>query len=148
MGRDINFENLNSSSEGGFYVNTGSNPRVVTGNRLLVNIFEITFMTSVNQSLLSDGYGGNGLYTISLGFDPNDIQSISAVIQIACDNTVSSMKVDQANFGSEVPLTERISSASIQSITKNLDIVEATIKIVPEEYETIFRDNLLVVFPL
>ena len=147
MGKDINFENLNSSSEGGFYINIGTNPKVVTGNRLLANIFEVTFMTNMNQSLMSFGYGGDGLYTINLGYDPNDLQSLGAIIQIANDNTVATMLQDQAQFGLEVPAIERIVSASVDSVTKELDLVTAKIKLVPEEYETIYQDNLLVVFP-
>lgn len=147
MGKDINFTNILDSPEG-FEISMGQNPLAATGNKLLANIFEVTFMTNISQSLLSNGYGGDGVETISMAFNPNDIESMSALIKIAVDNTVSVMKNDQDQYGTKIPATERIVSAEIIKVEKVSDRVYATIKITPEEYENISSDNLLVVFPL
>ena len=146
MGQDISFINIITGS--GFSTNIGINPKAVTGNQLLANIFEITFMTNITDSLLSNGHGGNAINTISKGYNTNDLQSLSAMVKIAIDETVSVMTEDQDKYGSLIPNTEKLQSASLQTITKVSDQVSITIKIIPEEYEVQTVDSLLVVLPL
>ena len=132
MSKDIAFINVGTGS--GFHTETGVYPTSVSGNALLANIFELTFMTDLNMSLMSFGYGGDSTQTIKLAYDSNDMQSISAMIKIAIDNTVLIMVSDQ-NANPGIPDTELIQSASLVSISKNTDVVSTVISIVPVAYE-------------
>lgn len=130
---DINFTNIRTG-DGDFFVRIDDIPTIAVGNKVLANIFEITFMTNTNDSLMSYGYGGDGVGTVSNSYDPNDLQSIAAAIKVACDNTVDAMKVDQA-YDSNTPATEKIVSARVVNVTKNSDAVLVSIDIIPEEYD-------------
>ena len=130
---DIAFSNV--MLNGVFSVNIGANPISVSGNALVANIFEITFMTNLNDSLMSFGYGGDGVNTIKMAYDSNDPQSIAAMVKIAMDNTVSAMIADQAANPKDIPTTEQIDSASLVSITKVDDQVRVIMKIIPVEWE-------------
>lgn len=129
---DINFDNITINGE--YSVSIGSNPAIAQGNRLVANIFEITLMTNINDSLLSNGYGGNGVVAIKTGFDPNDLQSIASMVKVACDNAVMMMKADQTNI-TNIPKIEKISSAYVIEVNKIRDKVAICINIIPEEYE-------------
>jgi hypothetical protein len=92
----------------GFQVTIGDNPQEVIGNRLLLNIFEITFLTT-KRSFVYDGeaikdpYGGDAEQTIGRQSVLADPQSISAAIIIAINETVKNMKLDET---ASSPLTE------------------------------------------
>lgn len=126
---DINFDNVVLDQE--YSVSIGDNPTMAQGNKLLANIFEITFMTSLNDSLLSYGYGADGVGVIRTGFNPNDLQSIASMVKVASDNTVLMMKADQNNISK----TEKIVSAYVDNVNKVQDNVSVNIRIIPEEYE-------------
>ena len=140
---DINFTNI-KTGDGDFFVRIDDIPTIATGNKVLANIFEITFMTNTNDSLMSYGYGGDGIGTVSNSYDPNDLQSIAAAIKVACDNTVDAMKIDQS-YDPNIPPTEKIVSARVINVTKNSDAVLVSMDIVPEEYDggTIARPIIL-----
>ena len=146
MGKDIQFKNNITSQD--FSVSIGIDPVRVSGNRLLANIFEITFLTNINEALLSNGFGGNGINTVGIGYDTNDLQSLSALIKISIDNTVAVMLPDQAQYGNLIDPTEKLVSANIESVTKEEDRVFVRIRIVPEQYDTPGDENLMVALPL
>ena len=146
MGKDINFTNRIDSE--GFRTEIGVDPTMASGNKLLANIFEITFLTNINESLLANGYGGNGINTLGVTINNNDIQSISAMIKIAIDNTVAVMIPDQSQYGDLIDPTERIVSADIKSIEKISENVSVDINIVPEQYEAASEGTLFVSLPL
>lgn len=141
---DMDF--VNNTTDNDFDILISENPLGVTGNKLLANIFEITFLTNSSDAVLSNGYGGNGLNIIGNNYNSNDTQSTSALIKIALDNTVRSMREDQDETLS--PATELIESAEIISIIQDGDKVDVSIKIIPVEYESASFDNLNVVIPL
>ena len=109
---DINF--VNNISQEDFDITITENPLSATGNKLLANIFEITFLTDTSDTALSNGYGGNGLNIIGSNYNSNDTQSTSALVKIALDNTVRAMREDQDETLS--PATELLESAEIISI--------------------------------
>jgi DNA-dependent RNA polymerase auxiliary subunit epsilon len=130
---DIEYKNVIDQT-GDFYVEIEENPMSVSGNRLVADIFEMTFMTSLNDSLLSYGYGANGINIVKTGYDPNDTQSIASMMKMACDNTVLIMKADQAT-DQRTPSIEKVSAAYVDEVNKQQDRVYVKIRIVPEEYE-------------
>ena len=145
MGKDINF--INKKTVDGFLIEIGSNPSSATGNRLMANIFEITYATSINSSLLSNGYGGDGNNLMS-SVNREDFESASAVAKIASDNTVAAMKADQDKYGELIPDTEKIKRADIKDINQVGDRVFVTINLVPEAYDNPSNRNILSVIPL
>lgn len=133
---DIDF--ITDLSTGEFHITLGDNPGSVTGNRALVNRFEITFMTKTKvflegNTFVVDPYGGNAEKFINRPHVLNDLQSISAALVTAMDQTVQSMKGDEP-VG--IPDTERINSAELVSVDVISGVVTATIKINPVETET------------
>lgn len=129
---DIHFTNI--INDGGFEVNIDDMPPIAKGNQLIANMFEVTFLTNLNTSLMSFGYGGNGVDIISRSYDPNDTQSIAAAVKVACDNTVIVMQADQY-ADPAIPSTEKIVSAKVVSINKDRDRVSVSINIVPEQMD-------------
>jgi len=121
----------------GFQVTIGDNPQEVIGNRLLLNIFEITSLTT-KRSFVYDGeaikdpYGGDAEQTIGRQSVLADPQSISAAIIIAINETVKNMKLDET---ASTPLTERIDKAELLSLDIVDDIVTAQIQVFPVETE-------------
>jgi hypothetical protein len=121
----------------GFQVTIGDNPQEVTGNRLLLNIFEITFLTKkrsfvYNDEVVQDPYGGDAEQTIGRQSVLADSQSLSAAIIIAINETVKNMKLDETP---STPLTERIDRAELLSLDIIDDIVTAQIQVFPVETE-------------
>jgi len=146
MGKDIGFNN--NIADDGFFISIGVDPLRVSGNKLLANIFEITFLTNINEALLSNGYGGNGINTVGIGYDANDTQSLSALVKIAIDNTVSVMIPDQAQYGNLIDPTEKLLSASIDSVEKDGDRVFVKINVTPEAFDDPTDDTIIVALPL
>lgn len=141
---DIHFNNL---LDNGFDVSIEDIPPMATGNQLVANIFEVTFLTNLNASLMTFGYGGNGIDIVSRSYDPNDEQSIAAAIKVACDNTVVSMKADQYADPS-MPANEKIASANVMSVNKKQDRVSVSVNIVPEKIDNTIGDQIILVIPL
>lgn len=128
---DINFTN---TKDNGFEVRLDDIPTSCIGNQVMANIFEITFLTNLNDSLMSYGHGGDGVKTIGREYDPNKLQDIAAAVKVSSDNTVAVMKIDQ-NSDNTIPATEKIVSASVVSVTKDLDQVAVVINLIPEQFD-------------
>lgn len=133
---DIDF--ITDMSNGYFVVSLGDNPTSVTGNRALVNRFEITFLTKSRSFILgdryvADSYGGNAQKFVNQPQVLNSLQSVSAAVATAIELTVKSMLDDQS---ASMPDTERISSADLESLDVIGGLVSAVIKIVPVETES------------
>ena len=137
---DIDF--ITDLSSGYFKIVLGDNPGRVTGNRALVNRFELTFMTKTRTFLLGDQYvtdyfGGNAQKFISQPQVLNNLQSISASIATAIDLTVQSILNDQPD---SIPDTEKLSSAVLTSLDINEGLISAVIQITPvvtESYDVL-----------
>jgi len=122
----------------GFYVSITESPKLVSGNRALLNRFEITFMTTKRpytfdgQTSVIDEYGGDAQRFISVPQVLVDTKSIAASISVAIDETVKSLKLSERV---DTPNTERISSAELISIYFVGDMVTAKIQVIPVETE-------------
>lgn len=123
---------------GSFAVSLGDNPQKITGNRALLNRFEIVFLTKTRrflqgQDIIVDRFGGDAQKFVNKPQVLNDIQGISTSLAIAVDQTVQSIKGD---FDELVPDTEKLDSAEIISVDIVDEIVYATIQIFPVEVES------------
>jgi hypothetical protein len=120
-----------------FSVTIGDNPQEVYGNRLLLNIFEITFLTKkrqfvYNKEVIIDSYGGDAEKIINKQNVFLDSQSLSAALIITINETVKSMQSDETEF---TPKTEKIEKAELVSVDIINYTVYATIRIYPIEVE-------------
>ena len=120
-----------------FSVTIGDNPQEVYGNRLLLNIFEITFLTKkrqfvYNKEVIIDSYGGDAEKIINKQNVFLDSQSLSAALIITINETVKSMQSDETEF---TPKTEKIEKAELVSVDIINYTVYATIRIYPMEVE-------------
>lgn len=133
---DIDF--ITDLSEG-FSISIGDNPQGVTGNRALLNRFEITFLTKSRRYLLNnniiivDNFAGDAEKFINRPQVLNDPQSIAAAISIAIDQTVESIKRDEP---SGTPNTEKLDRAELIDINIENGLVYANIQVFPIETET------------
>jgi len=122
----------------GFTISIGRSPSKVSGNRAMLNRFEITFLTKlrtfyVGGRPLVDGYGGDAhKYMIQPGI-VNDTSSISISLSAAIENTVDSILKTQDG---STPNTEKLASASLLSVDIIDDMVTASIEVVPVEAES------------
>lgn len=133
---DIDF--ITDLSTGEFRIALGPNPKAVSGNRALVNRFEITFLTKKRQFILgdkfvTDNFGGDADKFINRPQVLNDLQSIAASLAIAIDQTVKSILDDQEQ---SIPDTERLESAKLITLDVVDDIITATIQVMPVVVES------------
>jgi len=132
---DIDF--ITDLTDGGFSISLTDSPQAISGNRALVNRFELTFLTKTKiflegETALVDNYGGNAERFINKPHVLSDIQGISAAISTAVSQTVVSMKSDEPK---SVPNTERINSATLDGVDVIDDIIYARIRITPVDVE-------------
>lgn len=120
------------------------NVGTISGNRGLSNRFAITLLTNVRLSPLSFGYGGNINKGFGVAASGADVSAISASISGACDDTVNSIKSDQELL----PLTEKISSAFVESVEKVGEKVYISIRIIPVELDQGAVQGPLLTVPL
>lgn len=122
----------------GFSVSLTSSPQKISGNRALLNRFELTFLTKRRQfnlgdTLIQDDFGGDARKFIQTPRVLSDSQGISAAVSVAIDQTVESLKNDEPPG---LPDTERLSSAELSSLEIISDIVTAIIQVNPVEVES------------
>ena len=122
---------------GTFQISLTDNPQSVTGNRALLNRFEITFLTKRRKyfsdgQTITDPYGGDAVKFISIPRIINDNQGISAAVSAAVDQTVESMKSDEP---SNIPDTEKLDKAELSEINVIDDQVFVKIRVYPVEAE-------------
>ena len=144
---DIDF--ITDFSSGAFQITLGDNPQSVMGNRKLVNRFEITFLTALRQFVIdgravTDNYGGNAPSFINKPQATNDLQGITASLNVASDQTVQCILAEQQQ--KNIPDTERLISAELVSVDVIGDTVSATIKINPVTVES--YQDLIFNFPV
>ena len=144
MGKDINFANT-VDSNGDYVISSQDGMVYASGNKLLANMFEITFLTNKSDSvLISDG--GNGFKIIGNNYNGGDLQSMAALVKITIDNTMKALLADQLESNSLN--TEKIESAELTDIYNENDHVTIVIKITPIEFDKGTFNNLNVVIPL
>jgi len=135
---DIDFTTTLDIKNGDISIEPGT--RSVSGNRALLNQFEITLLTSWRQyfypdtkQVVEERFGGNVIFGGSSVMNVNNKAEIAAAMTAAIRNAVISIKSDQA--GRILLSTERLSSASIESLESYGDRVVAVVNVVPEEIE-------------
>ena|SRR5271157_3207061 len=134
----MDFDYQTDLTNGDFQITLTNNPQGVVGNRALLNRFELTFLTKrrqfvYNGQYIVDTYGGDAQKFVNKSSVLNDLQSISAAISVAIDNTVTSMINDQP---SNLLDTEKLSSAQLLNINVINGVVVAVIQIIPVEAES------------
>jgi len=133
---DIDF--ITDLRNGDFRISLGDNPSGISGNRALLNRFEITFLTKKRQFIVgnqyvADQFGGDAVKFISRPQVINDIQSIAASLAIAIEQTVKSILEDQQV---DIPDTEKLISAELLGVDVINDMVTASIEVIPAEVES------------
>jgi hypothetical protein len=142
---DIDFTLFDSNT---FEVTITENPQAVTGNRAMLNRFEITFMTKRRNFLFGDReiydtYGGDAHKFINKPQVLNNPQSISSALILTINETVESMQSDDNQF---IPDTERIERAELLNVDVQADTVFARIQVFPVETESF--EDLIFSLPL
>ena len=132
----------------GFNVSITNNPQQVSGNRALLNRFEITFLTmrriyNLGDTVAQDDFGGDAKKFIDTPRVLNDRQGISAAVSVAIDQTVESLKNDEP---AGIPDTEKLDSAELLSLDIVNDMITAVIQVNPVEVE--FYDALQFNLPI
>ena len=122
----------------GFNVSLTTSPQQVSGNRALLNRFELTFLTkrreyNLGDTPIQDDFGGDARKFIQTPRVLSDTQGISAAISVAIDQTVESLKNDEPEGLLD---TEKLDSAELLSLEIISDIVTAVIQVNPVEVET------------
>jgi len=148
----------------GFKISLTDNPQKVSGNRQLLNHFEITFLTQaktylqgevgtplfteeeIERSVFVDNYGGNANDLISRPHVLNDASGVVAAMAVAIEKTVQSILQDQDGL----PANEKLASASLLNMYIENNIIYATVHVVPVEtdsYETLIANLPVVLRP-
>lgn len=127
------------NEDDGYTVSLVSSANSVTGNRALVNRFQIAFLSNtrsflnVDGAVESDEFGGDAQRFLGVPIAVSNSSAIAAALLNAIEATVSSLK---SNEPSGVPNTERIDTASLESLSIEGDVVKANISVVPLETES------------
>lgn len=112
--------------------------RAISGNRAMLNRFEICFLTALrtykNKGVYYvDNFGGNAFNYISKPYVLSDTSTISTALSVSIEKTVQSLQDDERD---SMPDTERIKSASLTDLFKDQDsVLNAKINVVPVEVE-------------
>lgn len=121
-------------------VSIGLGDRAVSGNRQLLNQFEVVFLTSWKQYYIPETrsvekymFGGNFIKMSGL-LSVNNPQSVLSAVSVAVKNTVSSIKGEQS--GLNLDPTEKLQSADVKNLSVHGDIVTCDIQVVPEQVES------------
>lgn len=126
------------NQDDGYTVSLISSANSVYGNRALMNRFQVTFLSNtraflnVDGAVESDEFGGDAQRFLGVPIAVSNSSAISAALLNAIESTVSSLK---SNEPSGVPNTERIDTASLESLSVEGDVVKANISVVPIETE-------------
>lgn len=133
---DLDF--ITDLTGGGFKISLTGNPQKVTGNRALLNRFEIVFLTKAKAYLLGetpviDNFGGNADALITKPQVINNANAIIAAISICIERTVKSLLQDQSE---SIPDNEKIISAELLNMYIQSDIIFATIKVNPVQVDS------------
>lgn len=133
-----------TSLETGFSISLTNNPKKVSGNRALLNHFEITFLTQsklylvgTDESAFVDNYGGNADILVTRPQVLNDQSGLVSAITVCIERTVQSILQDQPE---SLPANERLASATLLNLSVENGIIYAQVQVLPVEtdnYETL-----------
>ena len=122
----------------GFSITLSDNPRKVTGNRALLNRFELTFLTkkrvfSNSDGVFQDPYGGDAGRFMDRPRVLSNTQAIASALTIAIQQTIDSLQSDEPPG---LPETERLDGAELVSLDIINDIITAKIEVRPVSVES------------
>ena len=128
----------------GFEISLTNNPQKVSGNRAMLNHFEITFLTQAkvylmgdNQEGFLDNYGGNADSLVTRPQVLNDPNGIISAITVCIERTVQSIIQDEPE---SLPNNERLQGATLLNMKIENGIIFAQVQVVPVEtdgYDTL-----------
>jgi hypothetical protein len=130
---DINFSRAFDSS-GNVLYSIGN--QSATGNKALANLFEKTFLSNIKlNDIFGKPYGGSALSFIGQSYNPDDINTLIAMVALSTDQTSKSIMDDPMNI--KRPNTEKLKSASLLSVDITREAAIAIrIKIIPVQKQT------------
>lgn len=94
----------------------GKNARFCAGVQKLIQKYAIILLTNVNSQVNYPDFGTDLLYTLQGGISPVDQLRAAQIFNLASYDAVNTLKNYQIEHA-EIPLDERISSATLSSIT-------------------------------
>jgi len=134
----------------GFSISLTDNPQKVSGNRALLNHFEITFLTQSKIYLMGDdervfldNFGGNAEVLVTKPQVLNDPSGIVSSISVCIERTVQSIIQDQP---SNLPNNEKLDNAKLLNMYIDNGIIYAQIQVNPVESDT--YDTLVTNLPV
>jgi hypothetical protein len=124
-----------------FSISFGEAPQMVSGNRALLNRFEIIFLTNARfveegDTVFLDSFGGNAYRLIDRPQVLNDPRNISLSVAVAIEQTVKSILSDQPPTA---PNTEKLESANLLGLSIVDGVIMASIQVIPVETQ-VFSD--------
>jgi hypothetical protein len=127
--------------EYGFTIYMGISPSLISGNKLLMNLFETILLSNIKEYVIDDKVvvdenAGNLESTIFDNTIISDNNMLSSAIITTINKTVEILKSSEKQ---NTPDTEKIVTANLIDLYKELDIVYAKIEIIPKEYELNFQ---------
>jgi len=130
---DLNFSRKFDSS-GNVVYSIGDQKAV--GNKSMANVFEKTFLSNIKFNDISGiPYGGNALDFIGRTYNPDDVDTLIAMVAMSIDQTVKAMTSDPQNIYR--PNTEKLQSAHLVSVDITKESSAAIrIKLIPIEKQT------------
>lgn len=135
---DIDFHTLVDIISNDVSIDVGN--QAVSGNRQLMNQFEVVFLTSWKDfyspeadSTNTDSFGGNFL-GISGSMNTGNPQSVMSSIKVAVDNTVASIRAEQENM--DLDKTELLQNAEIESLDIVKGMVFCKIRVTPQQVQS------------
>jgi hypothetical protein len=130
---DINFgRSFDRSGNVVYFIGNQS----ATGNKSMANVFEKTFLSNIKfNDIFGNPYGGNALDFIGRSYNPEDVNTLIAMVSLSVDQTSKAMNSDPQNIYR--PNTEKLKSAYLVSVdvTKESSIA-VRIKLIPIEKQS------------
>ena len=134
---DINI--FPTNVDGDFTVSIGTTASECSGNKALLNRFQIIFFDeglnfqAEDGTVISDDFGGRAKSILGTGRSLVNDDVVRAAMVVTIKNTVSSLigSTDDAT-----PATERLKSATLAGVEVVGDIVTAVIEVIPEELDS------------
>lgn len=113
-------------------------PSIASGNRALLNRFEVVMLTGYRQfqdqygDVAFDNFGGNAPEVLGIPRSINNIQAVTGSIGVIIEQTIEALKNDQWQ---NIPDTEKLKDATLVNVLEHNGVIEAIIDVIPVEAE-------------
>lgn len=114
----------------------GKNARFCAGVQKLIQKYAVILLTNVNSQANYPDFGTDFMYTLRAGISPVDKLRASQIFNLASYDAVSTLKNFQIDHP-EIPLDERIASATLSSITLYGGLASFDVSITTEAGSTV-----------